>query len=597
MISQFNQNLTFPFHFLPPHNNNNKVTVKPQNPVSVSLKVSIFRCYNTTHQVHFPAALNSIRPRRRTPKRVSPVLRTQAQRVLLDYLHFTRSYNFLDAEFIAQNSPFFIQGLLSNITALDADADADVDAVLRKFLRYNPINEYEPFFESLGINPSELHLILPHGTIFLEDDHALLHSFHALSNYGIPRNSMGKIYKEAKEVFGYDSGSLLSKFRAYEDLGLSRSIVIKLVVCCPSLLVGDVDSEFLVVLDWLKRIGIEIDWILNYMSCSRTYSWKRMIDAMQRLREVGFSEKQMHDLFKENPKFLLEGFGKKVYAFLDRSLKLGLEMNVLHSYFVAYPRILSNKCAKNLLRAVDFLCLVKMETDVIVHILSNYMHLLSTHCLKGPKTVCRELKVKKADLCQLIRDDPLKLTSVASKLEKKSSGKISGHDPRIHLEKTNFLRKLGYAENSEEMAKALKMFRGRGDQLQERFDCLVEAGLDYNSVVEMVKRIPRILNLKKVVIQKKIDFLRNILGYPVEYLVLFPSYFCHSLEQISERYSMYAWLKERNAVNPALTLSNIVIGPDKRFEKYFVNVHPEGPTIWKGIKSLSNKDKILCKMP
>ncbi|PNX83223.1 hypothetical protein L195_g039263, partial [Trifolium pratense] len=32
------------------------------------------------------------------------------------------------------------------------------------------------------------------------------------------------------------------------------------------------------------------------------------------------------------------------------------------------------------------------------------------------------------------------------------------------------------------MEEATKMFKGRGDQLHERFDCLVEAGFDYNSV-------------------------------------------------------------------------------------------------------------------
>ncbi|KAK7276488.1 hypothetical protein RIF29_17628 [Crotalaria pallida] len=600
MISHLNlyHNLIFLFN-LPTH----KKTASPRNPFPVSLKVSTFRCFKTTH-LHFPAfsSLNYV-PSRRCHKRMPLVVRTQAQRVLMDYLHSTRGYNFKDAEYISKNSPRFIEGLVSkvdfDVNVVDVDNGVvDVAREIRKLLRYNPINEFEPFFESLGISHSELQLVLPHGMIYLDDDHVLLDIFHALSSYGIPRNRIGKIYKEAKEVFRFDSGLLLSKFRAYEDLGLSRSLVTKLVVCCPSLLVGDVDCEFFViVLDQLKEIGIEKDWIASYMSCSRTYSWKGMIDTMQRLRDMGYSDKKMRDLFKENPKLLLEGLGKKLCVFLDRSVELGIKMNVIYSYFVEYPHMLSNKFAKNMLRVVEFLCFIEMGVDDIVHILSNYMHLLSKPSLKGPKTVCRELKIEKADLCQIIKDEPLKLISMASKPEKKNSGKISGHDPLIHLEKTAFLRKLGYAENSEEMANALKMFRGRGDQLQERFDCLVEAGLDHNSVVKIVRRAPMILNLKKAVIKKKIDFLRNILGCPVECLVGFPSYFCHNLDKMMERFSMYAWLKERNAVKPTLTLSNIVSSNDKRFVKYFVNVHPEGPIIWKGIKSLPNKDKLLHKLP
>ncbi|CAL0307538.1 unnamed protein product [Lupinus luteus] len=582
MISQLNHNLIFLFH-LPIH----KKSVFPPTPLSVSLKVSTFIDSNTTH-LHFPvsSSLNSTHSCP-SPKRLSHIVKTEVQRVLMDYLYLTRGYNYLDAEYISKNSPRFIQGLVSKINVHDDgddDVDFDVARELRKFLRFNPINEFEPFFESLGVNPSELHLFLPSGIMFLDDDNVLLDSFHTLSSYGIPRNRIGKIYKEAKEIFGYDSGLLLLKFQGYEDLGLSRSTIIKLVVCCPSLLVGDIDNEFVAVLDQLKKIGIGNDWIVNYMSCSRTYSWKRMIGTMHFLRELGYSEKQMHDLFKENPKFLLEGFGKVLYTFLDRLVELGIEINVIHTYFTEYPHILSNKYAKNLLGVVDFLCFIGMGRDDIVHILSNYTHLLSTRSFKGPTTVCKDLKVEKADLCQIIKDDPLKLISVASKLEKKSSGKISGHDPRIYLQKINFLQKLGYAENTEEMAKALKRFRGRGDQLQERFDCLVAAGLDYNSVVEMVKRAPMILNQKKAVIEKKIDFLRNILGCPVECVVGFPSYFCHNLEKNIERFSMYAWLKERNAVNPAFALSNIVSANDKRFVKYFVDVHPEGPTIWKVLR-------------
>ncbi|KAK7300431.1 hypothetical protein RJT34_11275 [Clitoria ternatea] len=556
--------------------------LSPQTPSLLSFKVRSFRASETTPVPLFP-------PSSRSSSRVSRVLRTQVQNILMDYLHSTRGYTFLDAEYISKNSPRFAESLVSKID----DDKIDVERALRKFLRYDPINEFEPFFESLGIGTSELPLVLPHGMIFLDDDSVLLENFHVLCNYGVPRNMMGRIYMEAKEVFGYASGLLSLKLQSYENLGLSRSMVVKLVVCCPLLLVGDddVDCQFVGVLDWLKRIGIENGWIVNYLSCSRTYSWRRMLDTMEFLHRMGYSEEQMYNLFKENPKLLLEGFGKNLYLLVGRLLKLGFEMNLICSYFVEHPSIMSNKRARNLLRVVGFLCIIGMGKDDIAHILSKHIHLLSMHSLKGHKTVCKELKVGKDDLCRIILHDPVKLISLASKQEQKSNEQLSSHDPLKYFEKTTFLLKLGYAENSEEMEKALKAFRGRGDQLQERFDCLVEAGLDYNSVIEMIKRTPVILNQNKSVIKKKIDFLRNVLDYPVECLVGFPSYFCHDLKKIIERLSMYAWLKERNAVNPKLTLSTIVSSNNKRFVKYFVNVHPQGPTVWKSLKMLSNEDR------
>ncbi|XP_057441710.1 transcription termination factor MTEF18, mitochondrial [Lotus japonicus] len=553
---------------------------------SIHHKPLTIQTFHSSSHTHVPHAFPI------TSIRVSRALKTEAQHVLFDYLHSTRGYNFLDAEFISRNSPRFVESLASKINDEKNDDDNNdaVSRALKKFLRYNPVNEFEPFLESLGISQSELHSILPPGVFFLTDDHLLIENFHALCNYGVPRNRMGRIYKEAREVFGYESGVLLSKFQGFENLGLGKSSIIKLVVCCPLLLVGDVDCEFLAVVDWLKRNGIESDWLVNYMSCSRTCSWRKMLDAIEFLCKAGYLEDGMRELFKENPKLLLEGFGKNMELFLARAVESGVETSVIYSYFREYPYIMSNKCAKNLWRVIGFLEIIGMGRDEIACILSDYMHLLSKLSLKGHRTVCKELEVGKADLCQIIKDDPLKLISLASKMERKSDEQLRNHDPCKYLEKTTFLLKLGYTENSEEMEEALKMFRGRGDQLQERFDCLVEAGLDYNSVIQMIKRIPMILNLQRITIQKKIDFLKSF-GYPVECLVGFPTYFCHDLDKIIERLSMYAWLKERNAVNPALTLSTIVSSNEKRFVKYFVNIHPQGPTIWKSLKELSNKDK------
>ncbi|CAJ1971103.1 unnamed protein product [Sphenostylis stenocarpa] len=571
MIFHHNQNHPFlVFH------SSYKKPLTTQNPFSLSPKVPSFPSSTSTHVLsHFSV------------KRLSRRVKRNVQDVLLDYLHSWRGYNFMDAEFISKNSPSFVQGL---VTKFHGHED-DVATCLRKFLRYNPINEFEPFFESLGISSRELPLFLPRGLIFLSDNHVLLANFHALSNYGVPRNRVGKIYREAKEVFGYSSGLLLSKFRVYENMGLCRSMVIKLVVCCPSLLVGETSIELAMVLDWLKKIGIGHDWIGNYLSCLKTYDTRRMLDAMQFLHKMGYSEEQMHNFFKENPALLLEGLEKKVYVFLGLALKLGLNKNVICSCFVEYPHVLPNKCAKNLLGVIGFLHYVGMNMDDISCILSNHMQLLSSHPLKGPKAVCLQLKIRKTDLCQIIKDDPLKLISLASKLTQNTNLQLLTDDPCKHLGKTAFLQKLGYVENSEEMAKAIRRFRGRGDQLQERFDCLVEAGLDFNIAIKMIKCAPMILNQNKIVIQKKIDFLRNILGYPLDCVVAFPAYLCYDLERIMLRFSMYKWVAERNAAKPMMALSTILASSDEKFIKYFVNVHPEGRIFWEGLKKALLEDE------
>uniref|UniRef100_A0A2N9ISM1 Transcription termination factor MTEF18, mitochondrial-like n=1 Tax=Fagus sylvatica TaxID=28930 RepID=A0A2N9ISM1_FAGSY len=556
-----------------------KVITK-QNPSFIFFKV---RCFRTSTLTNHPKVIvtESALSSNFTP-RFSRLAKNEAQHVLFDYLHCTRSFSFMDAEHISKNSPHFLQILLSKV-----DTDKQVAHSLTKFLRYNPINEFEPFFESLGLSPSELSMLLPRHLMFLSDDHVMLDNFHVLCNYGIPRSKMGKMYKEAKEIFGYDYGILALKLQAYEKLGLSKPTVIKLISCCPSLLIGGVNCEFVKVLERLKELRFENDWIGGYLSGKSTYNWNRMLDTVIFLDTVGYSEEQMRYLFNTNPALLFEGSGKNVYVLFGRLLKSGLKMNEIYSLFIQNPNILSVKCIKNLLRAVDFLLEIEMGTEYIASIISNHIQLLGSCTLKGPKTVCKELKVGRDGLCQIIKEDPLKLFNLASKSKIKSSEQASSQDPSKHQEKTTFLMRLGYMENSDEMMKALKQFRGRGDQLQERFDCLVQAGLDCNTVTNMVKQAPMVLNQTKDVIEKKIDCLRNYLAYPLESVVAFPAYLCYDMERISQRFSMYVWLRERGAAKPTLSLSTILACSDTRFVKYFVDVHPEGPALWEKIKNHS----------
>ncbi|XP_024198789.1 transcription termination factor MTEF18, mitochondrial isoform X2 [Rosa chinensis] len=559
-----------------------------QNPSFVCID---FRRFSSSRLTHHPKASLSDSTQVVTTSpfanRVSRTARNEGQEALFDYLHCTRSFGFTDAEHISKNSPKFLENLLSKI-----DSEKEVARTLSRFLRYNPINEFEPFFESLGLSPSELPLFLPRHLMYLSDDPVMFENFQALCDYGIPRSNIGRMYKEAREIFGYDYGVLASKLQAYEYLGLSKGTVVKLVSCCPLLLIGGVNNEFVKFLEKLKCLGLGMDWIGGYASDNSTYNWNRMLDTMDFLDHVGYTKEQMCSLFERNPALLLEGSGKNVYVLFGRLLKLGLEMNEVYSLFMQYPQVLSVKCTRYLLQAIDYLIEVGMATDEIADVVANDMEFLSSSRLKRPNTVCRELKVGRDGLLQIIREDPSKVLRLASKSKASASKQVVSRVPCNHLEKTSFLLRLGYAENSEEMMKALKKFRGRGDQLQERFDCLVEAGLDCNVVMNIIKQAPMVLNQSKDVIVKKISCLTNCLGYPLESLEAFPAYLCYDMDRINLRFSMYMWLREKRAAKPTLSLSTLLACSDARFARYYVDIHPEGPAMW---ESLKNQKKLSAQ--
>ncbi|XP_070051466.1 transcription termination factor MTEF18, mitochondrial isoform X2 [Nicotiana tomentosiformis] len=538
MISQLNH------LFISPIYEKGSNSHSPQNFSSLNI-----RCFRSSHnpKVSVPESTTQT-PISLVVNKMSRVTRTDAQAALFDYLHCTRGFNYVDAEHISKNSPHFLQSLLSKV-----DNDQDITRALTRFFRYHPINEFEPFLESLGLSQSELTSMLPRNLMFLSDDSVLLDNYHVLCDYGIPRVKMGKIYKEASEIFGYDYGVLDMKLRAYEKLGLSRSTVIKLVTCSPTLLLGEMNSELIKVLEKLKILGFENDWIGGYLSNRHSYNWGRMLHTLHFLNEVGYSDEKMASLFKMNPAFLFEGSGKRIYVLVGQLLKLGLKMNDIYSLFCQNPNILSLKCAKNLWQALYFLLEIGLETEIIANIVSIHIQLLGSHSLKGPKTVLRGFKGDKCRLCETIKEDPLNLFRLASK-SKVSLEQMTSQNPGKLFEKTTFLLRLGYLENSDEMAKALKQFRGRGDQLQERFDCLVNAGLDCNVVINMIKQAPTALNQSKNVLEKKIDLLKTYLGYPVESIASFPSYLCYDVDRVHLRFSMYAWLKQKGAAKPTLSV-------------------------------------------
>ncbi|XXG85551.1 hypothetical protein AAC387_Pa11g0609 [Persea americana] len=85
------------------------------------------------------------------------------------------------------------------------------------------------------------------------------------------------MFVEEREIFGYENGVLGSKLLAFEDVGLSKASVVNLVATSPSLLTEDVKGEFVKVLEELKYLGIESDWITGQLSENNTYDWSRML--------------------------------------------------------------------------------------------------------------------------------------------------------------------------------------------------------------------------------------------------------------------------------------------------------------------------------
>ncbi|KAL4558131.1 hypothetical protein LXL04_036328 [Taraxacum kok-saghyz] len=507
----------------------------------------------------------------------------QAQDALLDYLHSTRSLQFVDAENISRNSPKFLGKLLKG-----AENKENAGQFVTRYLRYHPINEFEPFFESMGLEPYEFSTFLPRNLMFLTDDNVLLENYHVFCQYGFPPKRIGKIYKEAKEVFRYNHGVLSSRLHEIQKNVLDQSTVIKIVGSCPSLLILDDNHDLLKFIKELKSFGITNSWFTNHLSEENSYDWRQILEILRLFKKLGCENEQLGRLIDQHPTILLKNSGTTSVLIIGFLIKFGATKSNILSFFINFPKIEVEECYSNLKRSYHFLLKIEMEVENIANLFCTHPYLLGSWSLKGVKTALNSLNLGKRRLCEIIIKNPqeLKNLAIGTKVKPLPSSKD------CTIEKTKFLLDLGFEENSPEMKRALKRFRGRAAELQERFDCLVNAGFDRKEVVEMLKSSPQIVNQTKEVLEMKIGFLVNDMGYRLTCVSGYPSSLSYAIETVKLRCMMYNWLKDEGVTN-TMALSTILACSEKQFIKDKVNRHPKGIEVYEKLKSEIYSDCVI----
>ncbi|KAH6772099.1 hypothetical protein C2S52_005125 [Perilla frutescens var. hirtella] len=505
----------------------------------------------------------------------------EAEAALLDYFYLTRSLPFEDAENMSRNAPQFLDRLLK--MALINGDDGDVRRSLARFLRYHPINEFEAFFESIGLELCEYASFLPRDLIFLSDDQLLLQNYNVLCHYGIERSRIGKMYREAKEAFSYDNGILKSKLQSLQNLGLPQSLVAEIIASSPHLLKGDADQEFRVFLETFENVGIRLDWLVEHMrgvdSCDR----KCMLEVMSLLGELGLRGGQLGEVIMNHPDLILEGSGSCTLCLFGLLLKFGLTENGAQAVFQQFPRVSVASFTSNLLQCYQFLVEINMPVNDIGRMVRLHPLLLGACQLKKVSSLVHLLNCGVNRICKMLEEDPYVLKKWVRGVRVDRLQEPS-RVARVRGTKTRFLTRLGFVEKSGEMERIFRSLMGKADELQERFDCLVNSGLSQENVAAMLRSVPRVLNQSKDVIERKIDLFVRDLGYPVTLVVSHPILLTYTIERLKLRLVMHKWLKDEGTVKPDLSLRSLMKCPEEKFVRCYVNSHPRGTQVWERLK-------------
>lgn len=217
-----------------------------------------------------------------------------------------------------------------------------------------------------------------------------------------------------------------------------------------------------------------------------------------------------------------------------------------------------------------------MDDGGIREVFRSHSWWIGSCTLKKTSSLLVNLKAYKTRVCKVVRENPeeMRKWTMGSKVQPLPATEVYLDSKAM---KTHFLLDLGYEEGSEEMERAGKSFRGRGSELRERFNVLLSFGLDEGDAKEMVKASPNVLTQASDVLETKVKYLVEELGYPLSTLVAFPSCLKFTLERMKLRFAMFAWLKARGKADPKLAVSTLLACSDKDFARYFVSRHPDGP--------------------
>ncbi|KAJ8565579.1 hypothetical protein K7X08_008155 [Anisodus acutangulus] len=508
----------------------------------------------------------------------------QAQEVLTDYFHNTRSLPFIFAEYIGKNSRFSLLGLVSKVPFSGTRFSNSV----QRFLRYHPINEFEFFFESIGINHVEISPMLHMNKCFLYEDSKVFDAACALACFGFPWNKLCVLFKGEVSIFSKEPCELNKRFSHFERYGFGSIAVIGICLAFPHVLgersdfLGDIDLLF----DDLKRVFLDFD----LASCvdGNVDSWFEICRKIAIFYELGCEKGKIGELMGRNKSIFVDYSEEVLAQKIGFFCKLDVRKEEVGLLVLSKPEILSSDLEVRVISTVGFLKHFGLGVNKLKLTAQTYQYIMGRNRIANVPHVLRSLDLSEWFFDRLKNGGHGLLGSYVIGSVEDFDEDYAEHlqtiqtsrTPVYTLRKLNFLHGIGFGENKLTM-KVLSQLHGPGDELQERFDCLLRGGVNFSTLCKMLTVSPKILNQKAEILEQKIKFLFLDMALSQEELYAFPACLCYDLEKrIMPRCQFHRWLREQDWCPFEYSLASIVATSDKMFMARISDIHPDAPKKW-----------------
>ncbi|KAF4356231.1 hypothetical protein G4B88_002843 [Cannabis sativa] len=495
----------------------------------------------------------------------------EAQNAFIDYLHTTRSLPFTFAEHIARNSIFSLCNLIKKI---DSFYVSTFSRSFSKLLRYQPINEFEFFFESIGIDHEDVPRFLPEKFLFSEDVSVLNVSF-ALSGFGFPWNTLGRLYKEKVSIFSQDSAQVIARLRGFKEYGFCNLSVVGICLAFPHLLsleghsgCDDIDSLF----DDLKRVYVELN--MGSFVEGNVDGWYEVCCKVKVFYDLGCEKGKVGEWICRKKELFLNCPNDLLLRKVDYFCEFGVRKDYVGWFLLKNPKVLSLDLETPVISVLRLLEHFGLNTKKLQEVSQNYNHVLGRNKMANLPQVMRALDLHEWFFNKIMYTNSRLLVTYSigfpdqdideefnKALKEIESSRLHAHT----ASKLDFLKGIGFGENASTI-KVLNHSHGTSSELQERFDCLLGAGISYSKLCLMINISPKILSQSPEILEKKVNFLCQEIDSSLEILDSFPRYFNFHLEnRIKRRHNFFLWLRENGLCAKNYSISSMVATSERNF--------------------------------
>ncbi|KAG6496975.1 hypothetical protein ZIOFF_044858 [Zingiber officinale] len=513
----------------------------------------------------------------------------EAQCLLTDYLHSARAISFSHADSIVSYAPFSLSALVSKIPFPPNTAANDFKRFLRRFFSYRPVNEYEFFFESIGLSPSSSSLAAKLGILYSEDPR-IFSSICCVGKGEFPLQRLRMLLIQ-KRLSWKSKNLIFASKSIFVSFILIVTFVIAAVPKFPYWNNADPGGEIDRLFQYLNKVFLNFD-LSDSVPENNLQIFLRVCRNIRVFYDLDSRKGTMGELMCKNLRnIFLELDDALIAQKLKFFIKLGMEASDAGHFILKHVDLFNIDFDNPTIVMPEYLKCIGLDEDEVKLLCRKYPYVMGKNKLGNLPATMKAMNLHKRFLGKILNGNHHYLLSGFVLAGSHDTALDSGFHQGLERlkcakrgqfldKKVEFLLSIGFGENKLTL-RSIAALKGPNDQLQERFDCLLELGIEYSVLCGMVNAKPLILNQCKDTFHEKVNFLCKDAGYSLEYLEKFPAFLCFGLENRTKpRFKMLEWLKELGLLKKLLAPSTFLTHSERRFMTFLYSVHPAAPKQW-----------------